>query len=118
MHERRLQTRYRAKKTPIQIRWDFKDVPNTTRGHLRDISVSGALALTNFAPPEGTLVTVGQDILGAIKAAVIGVTEVVGLSLDQWTSYLVRLEFAESCPEGFLQALAEDFQGSTGVPAC
>ena len=103
MPERRRHPRYRTKPAQVRLLWSSRGVSNTVRGCLRDLSRSGTLAMTNSAPSVSTPVTLSLEGGGgrvSVEAIVVGVTEVVGVSLERWVSYLVRLAFERGLPGG------------------
>jgi len=99
--DRRTMCRYSAAKGFVQLGWwdgpDFQ----TTNIALKDISLSGASALTGTPPPPATPIWLGLDkpsFPDWIEAAVVEVIP------HRWRPSLVRMKFSESCPYEFFKA--------------
>jgi hypothetical protein len=116
---RRALHRFRSKNLPVTVRWDGGGLPCSCRGTLRDVGPGGATVLAPSAPPADG--TVRLEVFGApcglLEGVVVGVTEAVGLSLERWRSYFVRLSFPEPAPEAFVAAAAEWYEPGPGAAA-
>ncbi len=96
----------------MHIRWHDRGIPNLTQGRLVDIGSGGVLVMANAAVEVGKQVSLSladgtQHEL--IEATVVGVDEVVGLSLERWKAYKVRLAFRDPCPDEFMKVTVDDF---------
>ena len=99
--ERRVTCRYSAAKNPIVIGWwngpDFE----TAEMALRDISLSGASAITDFPPPEAAPIWLRLNDPAHpdwVEATVVAV------NAQRQKPALVRIQFTEPCPYDFFKA--------------
>ena len=93
--------RYAAAKGPVEIGWWIGPEFKTAEVALRDISLSGASAVTRTPPPDSAPIWLRLNDPAHpdwVEAKVIAVTT------RFWGPALVRMKFRESCPYDFFKA--------------
>ncbi len=111
---RRASQRYTAQGVPALIGWRVGDRVRTARVSLMDISMGGARARGDSAPPPGATVLVRLAVRGRLermKATVVGIAEPRKSSFFRRgvPGYLIRLSFGESCPYEVFKAAIDGF---------
>ena len=93
--ERRVTSRYPASKSPVVIGWWVGSEFQTAEMVLKDISLSGAAAVTRTPPPDSDPIWLRlNDPAHAdwVEATVVAITR------RFWGPTLVRMKFREPCP--------------------
>ncbi len=99
--ERRVTCRYAASKGPVVIGWWIGPDFETAEMALRDISLSGASAVTETPPPDSAPIWLRLNDPAHpdwVEATVIAVTA------GRRSPTLVRMKFLEPCPYEFFKA--------------
>ena len=93
--------RYAAAKAPVEIGWWIGQEFKTAEMALRDISLSGASAVTRTPPPDSAPIWLRLNDPAQpdwVEAKVIAITT------RFWGPALVRMKFREPCPYEFFKA--------------
>lgn len=111
---RRAAHRYLAQAVPALIGWRVDDQVRTARVSLMDISMGGARARGDCAPPPGAVVLIrlaSRERLDPIRATVVGVAGPRKSSLFRRgvPGYLIRLSFGDGCPYEVFKAAVDGF---------
>ena len=100
--ERRVTCRYAAAKSPVVIGWWVGTEFQSAELELRDISLSGASAVTRTPPPESAAIWLRLNDPAQqdwVEATVIAITA------RFWRPALVRMKFVQTCPYEFFKAV-------------
>ncbi len=111
--ERRVTCRYSAAKGPVVIGWWIGPEFETAEMALRDISLSGASAVTETPPPDSAPIWLRLNDPAHpdwVEATVIAV------AAQRQGFVLVRIKFTEPCPYDFFKAAIRgiDLPGGAG----
>ncbi len=99
--ERRVTCRYSAAKGPVVIGWWIGPKFETAEIALRDISLSGASAITETPPPDSAPIWLRLNDPAHpdwVEATVVAV------AAQRQKPALVRIQFTEPCPYEFFKA--------------
>ena len=99
--ERRVTSRYPASKSPVMIGWWAGSEFQSAEMVLRDVSLSGASALTRTPPPDSDPIWLRLNdpaYADWVEATVVAITR------RFWGPALVRMKFREPCPYEFYKA--------------